>query len=231
MLTILGDFLRFAFFQRLKGNVADNWTAYLGVGLAITWLVGFGRTWDFDLAPLWLRTGLPSVGYAFVLAALIWAITLALKPARWSYKSVLLMVTMTALPGLIYAIPVERLMPAEAARGVNMIFLLIVATWRMALYYRFLRDVALLPPRATLVAWLLPPALIVAPLSLFGLLGAIARDMGGVRETADPGEISGGAIFFIAAATWLLLPVLLMSFIILAIRRRRPVDANNQSST
>jgi hypothetical protein len=31
---------------------------------------------------------------------------------------VLLMVAMTAPPGLIYAIPVEQLMPADAARGV-----------------------------------------------------------------------------------------------------------------
>ena len=233
MLTVIADFLRFAFFRRIKGNVADNWIAYLAVGLAITWLVGFGRTWDFDAAPLWLRTGLPSIGYVFVLAAIIWAVVLGLRPARWSYKSVLLMVTMTAAPGVIYAAPVERILAADTARGVNMLFLLVVATWRMALYYKFLRDVALLPSHATLVAWLLPPTLVVAPLSLFGLLGAIARDMGGVRETVDPGEISGGAIMFIAAASWLLLPVLLVSFVVFVIQRNRstPTTAAKESNT
>lgn len=221
MPTILADFLRFLFFQPLKGNMGKDWRAYLLVGFAITWLVGFGRTWDFDAAPLWLRTGFPSVLYTLLLAAIIWVVVLALKPARWSYRNVLLMVTMTAAPGLVYAIPVERLMPPDAARGANMLLLLLVATWRMALYFRFLRDVALLPRLATIVAWLLPPSLIVAPLSLFGLLNAIGRDMAGVREQVDPGEISGGAIFIIAAASWIALPILSITFIILAIHRNR----------
>ena len=224
MLTVLTDFLRFAAFRRTKGDVTKQWRVYLAVGLAITWLVGFGRTWDFESAPLWLRTGLPSVGYAFALAGFIWLITLALRPARWSYRNVLLMVTMTALPGLVYAIPVERLMPVEAARAVNMLLLLIVATWRMALFYRFLRDVAQLPREETIVAWLLPPALIVAPLSAFGVLNAIARDMGGVRDQADPGEISATAIFVVAMITWITLPLLLIMFVALVVRRiRRPM--------
>lgn len=226
MLTILTDFLRFAFFRRLKGDVAKNWRAYLALGFAITWLVGIGRTWDFDAAPLWLRTGLPSVAYTIVLAAIIWGITLALKPARWSYRNVLLMVAMTAAPGFIYAIPVERLMAAEAARNVNLIFLLIVASWRMALYYRFLRDVALLPHAETIVAWLLPPALILAPLSVFGLLDAIMREMGGVRDHANPGEIPSDAAALIALLTLVGLPILLIAFVVLALRRRRATATN-----
>ncbi len=221
MTAILIDFIRFLFLQPLQGDPKKNWSAYLGVGFAITWLVGFGRTWDFDAAPLWLRSGFTSILYTFVLAALIWSVTLALKPARWSYRNVLLMVTMTAAPGLVYGIPVERFMPPEAARGVNMLLLLIVATWRMVLYYHFLRTVSSLPRGAALVAWLLPPTLIVAPLSLLGLLNAIAQNMGGVREQVDPGEISGEAIFFVAAASWIALPVLSLAFIVLAIRRNR----------
>ncbi len=227
MRTILTDFLRFIFFQPLKGNLGTDWRAYLFTGFVITWLVGFGRTWDFNAAPLWLRTGFPSVLYTLLLAAIIWVVVLALKPARWSYRNVLLMVTMTAAPGLVYAIPVERLMQPDAARGANMLLLLVVATWRMALYFRFLRDIALLPRVATIVAWLLPPTLIVAPLSLFGVLTAIARGMGGVREQVEPGEISGGAIFFIAAASWIALPILLIAFMILAIHRHRRTSPPN----
>lgn len=228
MRTILADFVRFAFFKPLQGDVGARSTAYLVTGLSITWIVGFGRTWDFETAPLWLRTGLHSVAYALVLAALIWAVTLALRPARWTYRNVLLMVTMTALPGLIYAIPVERILPADAARGVNLIFLLIVASWRMALFYRFLRKVALLPPGATLVAWLLPPALIAAPLSAFGMLDAVMRGMSGIQGPAQPGEIPEVAIILLALATWLALPVLLCAFVVIALARRREMRAEKE---
>lgn len=135
--TILADFGRFALFKPLKGDVRTHWRSYILVGLAITWIVGFGRTWDDAYAPLWLRSGLPSVGYAIVLAAFTWVVVAALRPGRWTYRNVLLMVTMTAAPGIIYAIPVERFLDQGAARAANFIFLAIVVVWRMALYFGF----------------------------------------------------------------------------------------------
>lgn len=221
--TVLTDFGRFVLFKPLKGDVRAHRAAYLFVGFAVTWIVGFGRTWDFPEAPLWIRTGLTSVLYALVLAGFIWLIGLALKPARWSYANVLLMVLMTALPGIIYAIPVESFMPAEAARAVNMIFLLIVATWRMLLYRKFLDDVAQLPKDEARVAWLLPPTIIVAVLGAVGTLNAIARSMGGVRDPM--GEIIDGAIFWIAVCAWLALPVLLFAFAAMAFARHRKPNA------
>lgn len=220
--TVLGDFWRFLTFRPLKGDVQMHYGVYLLVALAIVWIVGFGRSWDFAAAPWWMRTGLTSIVYTFALAGFIWMIVAALKPERWSYRNVVLMVAMTAAPGIIYAIPVERTLPAELARAVNLTFLLIVAAWRMALYRHFLRSVAKLPPYETLVAWLLPPTIIVAGLSVFGVLDAIMRSMGGVRDQADPGEISGGAIMLIALVSWIALPVLLLTFAGMAITRNRP---------
>jgi hypothetical protein len=112
----LKDFARFLVFQPLRGDVATHWRRYLLVGLAITWLVGVGRTWDNAYAPLWLRSGLPSVLYAIALAGFIWAIVAALRPGRWTYRNVLLMLTMTAAPGLIYAVPVEQFLNENTAR-------------------------------------------------------------------------------------------------------------------
>lgn len=215
--TILADYVRFVRFMSLKGDVRMHRNIYLLVGFAITWIVGFGRTWDFPDAPFWIRTGLTSIVYALALAGFIWLIGLALKPARWSYLNVLLMVLMTALPGIIYAIPVERFMVPDAARTVNMIFLLIVATWRMLLYRRFLDDVAQLPKNEARVAWLLPPTLIVAALGAVGSLNAIARNMGGVRDPL--GEIIDGTILWITLAAWLALPLLLIAFVAMAFAR------------
>lgn len=221
MPTIAGDFVRFLFFKPLKGDVARNWPAYLIVGLAITWIVGFGRTWDFDAAPVWIRTGVTSIVYTFALAFLIWAIGASLGAQRWSYRNVLLMVLMTAAPGIVYALPVERAMDADTARAVNMTFLLSVATWRMALFFHYLGTVAKLTGWARTVAWLLPPTIIVVPLSAFGVLQAIAAGMGGVRERAEHGAISEGAILALALASWLALPVLSVAFVVLVVHRLR----------
>jgi len=143
----------------------------------------------------------------------------ALRPARWSYRNVLLMVLMTAAPGIIYAIPVERFMAEGPARAVNMIFLLIVATWRMLLYRHFLRTVAQLPRTETIVVWLLPPTIIVAVLATLGTLNAIARSMGGVRDPV--GDAIDNVIAFIALGAWIALPVLLILFAACAWSRRK----------
>ncbi len=222
---MLADFLRFILFQPLQGDIAKHWKSYLAVGFVITWIVGFGRTWDFDAATLLVRTGVTSVFYTFALALLIWMIGAPLEPQRWAYRNVLLMVVMTAAPGIVYAIPVERLLAPDIARGVNMILLLFVAVWRMALFHHYLKNVAKLTGAAKLVVWLLPPTIIVAPLSAFGVLQAIASGMGGVREQAAPhGAISEVALLLLAGASWLALPVLGITFLVTAaktIRRRK----------
>jgi hypothetical protein len=221
MLTIVGDYFRFLLFKPLKGDVPKNWPIYLVIGLIITWIVGFGRTWDFDAAPFWIRSGATSVIYAFALAFLIWAIGAPLGAQRWTYRNVLLMVLMTAAPGIVYALPVERLLVPDAARGTNMLLLLIVATWRMALFRHYLGTVAQLTGWSKNVAWLLPPTIIVVPLSAFGVLQAIAAGMGGVRERAEHGAISETAILILAIASWLALPVLGITFVVLVLRRIR----------
>ncbi len=224
MLGVLTDFIRYIFFQPLKGDISRHWRLYLFIGLLITWVVGIGRTWDYDAAPWWLRTGLPSVAYVFTLAAIIWTFTLALRPARWSYRNVLLMVAMTAPPGLIYAIPVERFLDPDSAQSANMLALLLVATWRMALFYRFLTDVAQLPKSVALIAWLLPPALIIAPISLLGLMAAVLQSMSGVREDVGSSGLSADAIALIAFVSWTALPLLIIAYIVTALKRNRTTD-------
>lgn len=222
--VVLADFGRFALFQPLKGDPAKHWRTYLLVGFAITWIVGFGRYWDNPSAPFLLRSGVTSIFYTLTLSAFIWLLVLGLKPERWSYRNVLLMVTMTALPGIIYAIPVEMMLDANTAGAVNMILLAIVAAWRMALYFIFLKRVARLPTVPLLIGWLLPPALIVAVLGYFGMIYVISAGMGGVRD-ADPNLVAMETLAVIGLISWLCLPLLVPAYIISAVlRHKRPND-------
>jgi hypothetical protein len=53
-----------------------------------------------------------------VLAAILYLVVKPLRPANWTYSSVLIFVGLTALPGLLYAIPVERFVSLEYAQTV-----------------------------------------------------------------------------------------------------------------
>jgi hypothetical protein len=217
--SILLDFARFIFFKPPRSNVGADWRIYLAVGLVITWIVGVGRSWDDPEATIFDLSGIGSILYVFGLGLVIWLIGAPLRPERWTYRNVVLMVTMTALPGLIYAFPIERFVAAADARTVNMSFLAIVATWRMALFAAFLVRVAKLPPASAAVVTFLPPVLIIAPISAFGFLGAVLSGMGGVRDAAQ--QAQNDLIVFAAMTSWTLLPILLIAWGVL-IGRRRP---------
>jgi len=100
---------------------------YLALGLGLTWVVGVGRYWDNPRAEDLQRWGVGSVAYVFALSALLWLVGVGIKPVRWSYRNVLTFVTLTAPPGLLYAIPVERALSPDEARAVNLAFLAVVA--------------------------------------------------------------------------------------------------------
>lgn len=215
--SILADFARFVVFKSPRGNVGADWRIYLGVGLVITWIVGVGRSWDDPNANLFDLSGIGSIIYVFGLGLIIWLIGAPLRPERWTYRNVVLMVTMTALPGLIYAFPIERFVAVSYARTVNMSFLAIVATWRMALFATFLVRVAKLPPVATAIVTFLPPAIIIAPISALGFLGAVMSSMGGVRDEAQ--QTQNDLIVLAAMISWTLLPLLLIAWGILIAQR------------
>ena len=193
---------------------------YLVLGLAFTWLVGIGRYWDHPRVEGLQRLGLGSVAYVFALSALLWLVGLGIKPARWGYLNVLTFVTLTAPPGLLYAIPVERFLSPEAARTVNLAFLAVVATWRVSLYATYLRRYAVLPVGPLVVQLLLPLTFIVTALAALNLEQAVFEVMGGVRATTS----ADSAYAFMLALSLLsviLFPILAAVYVVMAIQRRR----------
>jgi hypothetical protein len=217
---IWADQLRLLSFRQLKLDLA-NFNAYLLHGLLITWLCGIGRYWDNPRADLWQYLGLGSVAYIFILAGLLWLLILPLKPAHWSYRNVLLFISLTSLPALLYAIPVERFMSMEHAQWTNVWFLGIVATWRVALLFVYLKRVAQLPVTTVLIATFLPLTLIITALTTLNLEHVVFNIMAGLDSHEESANDAAYNILFLL--TWfsvLAFPFLLFGYVHAIFTRR-----------
>lgn len=210
----------FLLFRPFRPNLKQHFAAYLGWGLAMTWLAGMGRYWDHPAAALWQKAGLGSIAYVFVMALFIWVIAVPLRPRAWSYANVLVFVTLTSAPAILYAIPVEKFMQLSAAQATNGLFLFVVACWRVALLAVFLNRAAGLSGMAIVVATLLPLTLIVTALSALNLEGAVFELMGGFQPgTAH--DTAYGIVLTITILSYVASPVLLVAYAVLAARAQR----------
>lgn len=221
--TLLADELRLLTFRRPSPAIQIHWRAFLVFGLAFTWLAGIGRYWDNPKAHLWQHLGLGSVIYVFVLAAILFILVWPLKPKSWSYRNVLLFVTLTAPPAVLYAIPVELFTTPSVARATNAWFLAVVAAWRVALYAVFLRRLARLSWIGVVVATLLPLVLIVFALALLNLEHVVFNLMSGnTTSQASPNDSAYGVVFFLAVMSLYAAPILLGVYLILVAVARWP---------
>ncbi len=135
---VLRDVGRFVTF-RSNQELCDRFSwKHFAVGLVLTWMVGIARNWDLATAPVWASLGLASVAYIFFMAAGIWVFTRFIAFPSIPYMKVLTMVSLTAAPGLIYGIPVEMFMAPQDARSTNVVFLFLVASYRVALALQYL---------------------------------------------------------------------------------------------
>ncbi|AUD78807.1 hypothetical protein CW740_05880 [Kangiella profundi] len=191
-------------------------------GLVFTWIAGIGRYWDSPRAELWQYLGLGSVGYVFILALTIWLLLIPLKPVRWSYKNVLIFITLTSPPAILYAIPVERFMSLEAAQSTNAWFLAIVATWRVALLVWFLKSLARLSVMRIVVGTLLPLTLIVVVLSILNLEHVVFNIMAGIKpEERSPNDMAYFVVLGMAYFSMMAAPFLLVIYAWLAYDSRK----------
>ncbi len=192
---IMEDVWRLLTFREPSAAIAESWRGYLAVGLGFTWLAGVGRYWDSPRALLWQQWGLGSLAYVFVLALVIWLIVIPLRPERWSYRSVLVFVTLTSPPALLYAIPVERFMTLGDAQTMNAWFLAGVAAWRVALLVWFVQRVARISGMALMVATGLPLSMTVMALTWLNLEHVVFQLMAGMGP--DQRSANDGAYFVV----------------------------------
>ncbi len=196
-----------------------RWQKYLLYGLVITWVAGIGRYWDSADAAWWQSAGLGSVGYVFVLSAYLWLVILPLGADRWSYRNVLIFVTLTSLPAILYAIPVEKFMSMTDAQNTNLIFLGIVAAWRVAMLVSFLRIVAKLNWLVVIVATLGPLALIILTLIFFDSGRYLVMIMAGLDQEQRSEDLANQAVVTLGFVSLYAAPILAVGYLGLILHR------------
>ncbi|MEO0325752.1 MAG: hypothetical protein AAF447_22540 [Myxococcota bacterium] len=169
---------------------------HLAFGLFWTWLVGMGRWWDDPTAHVTQHLGVGSVVYVFVLSLVLFVVFVPLARERMPrLRSFIAFVALTSPPAMFYAIPVERFLPASTAATANVVFLLIVAVWRVALLVRYVRVGLGLGGFATTVATLLPLSAIVSFVSVVLKMGdVLVQSMGGLRDQTQAERISTAVV-------------------------------------
>ena len=164
---------------------------HLILGLSCTWLVGVGRWWEDPRAGLLQHLGVGSVVYVFVLSSFLWVILWPLNPPRLSYINLLIFISLTSPPAILYALPVRHGLDLDTAQTVRLAMLGVVAAWRVALLAFYLRRGTGLSESKTTLGTIFPLAVIVFTLTVlnldrvvFNIMGAISPAERSVNDTA-----------------------------------------------
>jgi hypothetical protein len=192
---------------------------HLILGLGCTWIVGIGRYWDNPRVGLLQHLGTGSVVYIFALSLFLWLIVWPLKPQHWSYLRVVTFVSLVSPPAILYAIPLEMMMRMQAANDANVVLLGIVAVWRVALLFYFLRVLARLDLFSIVVVGLLPLTLIVVALTVLNLEKAVFELMGGLRDRT-PNDDAYFVMGLLSLLSLVLFIPLVVGYLILVVQKR-----------
>jgi hypothetical protein len=220
--------LRFLGFLSIRPDLKRLRPLYLVLGLGSAWLVGIGRYWDNPKAHWWQCFGLGSLLYVPALALILWLVLWPLRPRDWRYVNVLTFVGMTAPPGLLYAIPVERWFSLHTSQSINVWFLAAVAAWRVGLLVSFVIRSAGLRGMRAIVAVLLPLALVVTVLAMLNLEHAVFELMGGFRN-GTPNDTAYLVLLTLTVGAVALSPILLLMYAVALYRQHRASRATAQS--
>jgi hypothetical protein len=224
-MDILKAILRLLFFRISRGELLLLSVRHLYAGLVGTWIAGMGRYWDDPGARLLQRLGLGSMIYVFILAALIWVIVRPFLIKDWSYFRVLTFICLTSFPAILYAIPVERLYTIKIANTVNVCFLAVVASWRLALLFFFLKRLTGLGVGSILTITLLPICVIISTLTVLNLHRVVFNIMGGIRN-ASPHD-GAYAVLMILTGVSLILVLPLLAVYLINIYQHRQTQKSN----
>jgi hypothetical protein len=196
-------------------------------GMLCTWVVGMGRYWDDPSAKLLQHLGAGSVGYVLAMSAMIWLVMWPLKPSGLSYFRTLCFVSMTSLPALFYAIPVERFFSMDTSIMFNAYFLLAVATWRVALLITFMKRFLQTGIWYALAVAFFPITLIISALSYVGSQHVVMQAMGGFRGMTGPFDIT---VWWISLLSMLVLVPATATYIFLVVVRHRHHSSRSRQS-
>ena len=197
-------------FQLTREEMLEFKRPHFIAGLIGAWIVGIGRYWDDPGASLLQHLGLGSVIYIFLLSGFIWLILLPFRIPKWSYFTVVTFIGLTSFPAIFYAIPVERFTEIEMANLMNVWFLAIVAAWRLALLYFFLKRFCRLEIWKIITVTLMPICLIISVLTILNLERAVFDIMGGLRNQTSNDGAYAVLVVLTAASLILIIPLLIL---------------------
>jgi len=210
--------IRLLTFRASSGELRDLNFRHLAFGLFCTWVVGIGRWWEDPKANLLQHLGIGSVAYVFVLAFFLWLVLWPLTPVNWSLLNVLIFVTLTSPPAILYAIPVRHGFALQTAQTVRLWLLAVVTGWRVALLFFYLRRGAGLAGFRCLLATLFPLLLIVFILTALNLERVVFDFMGGIR-TSDRtvNDAAYGVLVLITMISMIAFLPLLACYLVLSV--------------
>lgn len=212
----------FLLFRPILPDLENGYWSYFAVVIGITWAVGIGRYWDHPSAAIWQYAGLGSLAYVFVLAAVLYLVVRPLGPGNWRFPTVLIFVGLTSLPAALYAFPIEKFVTLKTAQSVNAWFLGTVATWRVALYVRFLATSTKLRWFSIAIATILPLSGIVTALAILNLEHVVFNIMGGIREAdVSPHDAAYQIVFLLTMFAFLAFPITIVCYAGMIILRLR----------
>jgi hypothetical protein len=209
---------RLIFFRASQRELIELNRRHLTIGLGCTWLVGMGRYWDNPRVGLLQHLGVGSVVYVFALSFFLWLIIWPARPRHWSYFRMLTFVTLVSPPAVLYAIPVQMVFSLDTSNEINAWFLALVATWRVALLFFFLRRLGELGWTEIIVTSLLPLTLIVNVLTALNLDKVVFNLMGGTG-TRSPNDAAYGVLFLLSFVSILLFIPLVVIYLVLVVLR------------
>lgn len=215
----IGTALRILTFRASKDELTALNHRHLFLGLIMTWLVGMGRWWEDPRANLFQQLGVGSVIYIFVLALFLWLIFWPLTLKRWSYFNILTFISLTAPPGILYAIPVRHGLELHTAQTVRLWLLAIVAGWRVLLLGYYLRRGIGFSAFKLVVGTLFPLILLVVILTQLNLEKVVFDFMGGIRQQdRSVNDAAYSTLFLITVISFYLFLPLFLCYVGMSIR-------------
>ncbi|HEY3379781.1 MAG TPA: hypothetical protein VGL77_20085 [Armatimonadota bacterium] len=181
---------------------------HLLFGLFTSWLVGIGRSWHNPRVAEFQHWGLGSLGVVLGIALLIYLIAWPLRPQRWSFFTVLTFVSLTALPGAVFAVP-------YASGDVRALLLFILSVWRVGLLGVFICRYSGLKPFSRFLSVWLPCGVTLIGLTLLNLQRATFAIMG--RELPTPDNASYELMILASLLSFWITVVLLLVYLVTAI--------------
>lgn len=218
MLQVAKETLRLLTFRLAREEFLDFGYKHLVFGLICTWLVGMGRYWDNPQAEFLQHLGIGSVIYIFILSLFLLFFIAPLRAKDVSYFRILTFASLVSPPAILYAVPVEKFTDLWTANAINAWFLLIVASWRVALLLFALRRFFSMNWFPAITATFLPLGLIVLGLAILNLEHVVFNIMGGIREPSSPNDSAYNVLLLILLFSIVLSPVLLISYIVLVVK-------------